>query len=468
MRRRLLTTYLSLTAILLLALGIPLALSLSMIEYHHLAIAQVNETEKLAASAARTAAPASDTAWAGQATEYGRRKDSVVLLFDNRGEVAFTTRPGTRVGRREWRLIVRRALDGRPNLPLNYPFNISAKPSFVASPVFEHGRTIAAVATLAPTTSLRSRAMGQNAVLLGVAGLGLLAASVASVPLSRWSLRPVRQLHRAVGAIAQGRYDTRAPGDSGPAEIRELAAAVNAMTDRLVALIETQRSFVADASHQLRNPLTALRLRIDVLESAVTEAGRPHLTVAVDEAERLGRILDELLVVARAAEPGHGAVPVEVRSVAESRARAWSAQASAGDVTVVVKGEKAVASCQPGVLDQVLDVLLDNALGFSPPGGRVTVRTRADDTRVRVTVEDEGPGMPPENLARATDRFWRGEQHGDRRGSGLGLAIATTLLEAGDGALRLSAAEPHGLIAEVDLKRDMPGVAAVTRTRNSS
>ncbi|GHE10247.1 sensor histidine kinase [Streptomyces alanosinicus] len=468
MRRRLLITYLSLTAVLLLALEVPLALSLAMNEFHHLAIAQVNDTEKLAAAASRTATPASDASWAARATSYGTHTHRTVLLLDAQGEIALSTRPGTAIERAEWRRTVRRALDGNPNLPLEYPFNLSAEPLLVAAPVFEHGWVIGAVVTISPTTSLRARALGQNALLLGVAAAGLLAAAAAAVPLSRWSLGPVRQLHRAVGAIAQGRYDTRASAESGPAEIRELAAAVNTMTDRLVALLEAQRSFVADASHQLRNPLSALRLRMDVLESAVTEAGRPHLEQAVEqaveEAERLGRILDELLALAHASEADSGATPVEMRSVAEARARAWSPQAAATDVTIVVKGEQVVACCQPGILDQVLDVLLDNALGFSPAGGRITVRTWVDDTRARVTVTDEGPGMTAQDAERATDRFWRGEQIGNRSGSGLGLAIATTLLEVGGGRLSLSSAEPHGLVAEVDLARDIPGVAALTRS----
>ncbi|MEU5976232.1 HAMP domain-containing sensor histidine kinase [Streptomyces sp. NPDC047315] len=459
MRRRLLITYLSLTTMLLLGLGVPLALSLAMNDYHHLANAQVNETGRLANAAARTGDPASDPAWVEQAVAYDRGNDAAVLLVDGRGEVVFTTRPGAGVDRRAWQRTLRRALDGDVNLPLDYPVNTSAEPLFVAAPVLEHGRTVAAVATLSPTASLRSRALGQGALLLGVAALGLFATALVAVPLSRWSLRPVRQLHRAVGAIAQGRYGTRAPVDRGPAEVRELAVAVNAMTDRLVALLEAQRRFVADASHQLRNPLTALRLRIDVLESTVRGDGAGAVAAVVAEADRLGRILDELLVLARAAEPEHGAVPVEVRSVARARAQAWSAQAAADDVAVVVAGEQAVASCQPGVLDQVLDVLLDNALGFSPPGGTVTVRTRADGDRIRVTVRDEGPGMSREDMRRSTDRFWRGEQPAGRTGSGLGLAIARALLEGGGGELRLSAAKPHGLIAEVAVPAGMPYVA---------
>ncbi|MEU3550879.1 sensor histidine kinase [Streptomyces longwoodensis] len=464
MRRRLLITYLSLTAVLLLALEVPLAFSLAMNEFHHLAIAQVNDTEKLAAAAARTTDPASDLSWGRQATSYGAHKSTTVLLLGPSGGIVFSTKPGTRITRDEWRRTVRRALDGNPNLPLDYPFNVSAEPLLVAAPVFEHGRVIGAVATVSPTTSLRAQAMGQNAVLLGVTAVGMLAAAAAAVPLARWCLGPVSRLHHAVSAIAQGRYETRAGADSGPAEIRELATAVNTMTDRLVALLQAQRSFVADASHQLRNPLSALRLRIDVLESAITEAGRPHLAQAAEEADRLGRILDELLALARASEADSETTPVEVRSVAEARARAWSAQAAAADVTLAVTGDRVVACCQPGVLDQVLDVLLDNALGFSPAGGRITVRVRADDARARVIVTDEGPGMSSEDMARATDRFWRGDQVGDRAGSGLGLAIATTLLDASGGRLSLTAAEPQGLVAEVDLARDIPGVAALARS----
>jgi signal transduction histidine kinase len=463
-RRRLLITYLTLTAVLLLGTEIPLGFNLAMNNYHHLVIRQVSDTFALASAAeadAVTETPSTDPAgdaWKSRASAYSREHRATVLVFDARGRLMRTTNADVRVDRDDWREVLREALEGESTVPLRYAFNIRARPLFVAEPILQHGKPVGAVATIAPTVSLRSQVTKDNLLLLGVALVGLLASAALAIPLARWSLGPARQLHEAVRKIARGEYSVRAPADRGPVELRDLAEAVNAMTDRLVSVLEAQRSFVADASHQMRNPLTALRVRVEALDAVVAPEGRKDLAVAVTESDRLGRILDELLVLANAAATESGTGTVEVRSVAESRAQAWSTRAEEADVAIVVKGRRAAATSMPGVLDQVLDVLLDNAISFTPPDGRVTISTRTDDTWVYVEVEDEGPGMSAEDKARATDRFWRGRQPGGRYGSGLGLAIAKALLTTSDAHLELEDAHPHGLIARAVLPRLVPGL----------
>ncbi|MEU1268871.1 HAMP domain-containing sensor histidine kinase [Streptomyces sp. NPDC005799] len=467
MQRRLLIVYLTLTAVILLATEIPLGLNLAMNNYHHLVIRQVSNAFSLASAAEATGGAAPDAAWKARAKAYSEKNDAVVLLFDDQGRRTYSTRPGTKISDPEWRRTLLGALVGESTVPLDYSFNISARPLFVAEPVLKRGRPVGSVATISPTTSLRSQVTQDALLLLGVAVAGLLAAAAVGIPLVRWSLRPARQLQAAVRQIAQGQYSVRATADRGPPELRELAEAVNGMTDRLVSVLEAQRCFVADASHQMRNPLTALRVRVEALEAVVPEDGQENLAVAVAEADRLSRILDELLVLANAATVDGGSSTIDVRAVVESRARALSSRAEEADVTIAVQGRGAPARCLPGALDQVLDVLLDNALGFSPPGGRVTVRIRSDDTSVYVEVEDQGPGMSPQEKERATDRFWRGRQPGRRSGSGLGLAIAKALLKAGGAELELDDAEPRGLLARAVLPRVVPATALPGRDRRA-
>ncbi|MFJ9011643.1 sensor histidine kinase [Streptomyces canus] len=469
MRRRLLIVYLTLTAVLLLATEIPLGFNLAMNNYHHLVIGQVSNAFSLASAAEATGdGTAPDAAWKARATTYSEQNNAVVLVFDDRGRQTFTSRPGTRISDPEWRRILRGALVGENTVPLDYSFNISARPLFVAEPILKRGKPIGAVATISPTVSLRSQVAQDALLLLAVAAVGLLASAAVGIPLVRWSLGPARQLQTAVRQIAQGQYSVRASADRGPAELRELAEAVNGMTDRLVSVLEAQRSFVADASHQMRNPLTALRVRVEALEPVVPKAGRENLAVAVAEADRLSRILDELLVLANAVTTDDGTSTIDVRAVVESRARALSSRAEEADVTIAVQGRGAPATCLPGALDQVLDVLLDNALGFSPPEGRVTVRIRSDDAWVYVEVQDEGPGMSAQEKERATDRFWRGRQPARRGGSGLGLAIAKALLNAGGARLELDDAEPHGLVARAVLPRMVPATALADGGRTLS
>ncbi|WP_328690276.1 HAMP domain-containing histidine kinase [Streptomyces phaeochromogenes] len=468
MRRRLLITYLAFTAVLLLGTEIPLGFNLAMNNYHHLVIRQVSETSALA-SAAEADSPAEDlqvsAAWRTRADAYGREANATVVLFDARGRQVYSTRPGTRVDQEtEWKPVLDQALAGESSVPLDYPFNVSARPLFVAEPVLQHGKAVGALATITPTLSLRSQVASDALLLLAVGLAALLTSALIGIPLVRWSLGPAHQLQAAVRKISRGEYSVRAPADRGPIELRELADAVNGMTDRLVSVLEAQRSFVADASHQMRNPLTALRVRVEGLEAVVPPEGQESLAVALAEADRLSRILDELLTLANASAGDSDTATVEVRSVVEARAQAWSDQAARADVTIAVQGRRAAATSLPGALDQVLDVLLDNAIGFSPPGGRVTVRTRSDDTWVYVEVEDEGPGLPDAEKDRATDRFWQGRQPAGRKGSGLGLSIATALLTASGARLEMEDAQPHGLIARTVLPRLVPASAPARGT----
>ncbi|MEU6759655.1 HAMP domain-containing sensor histidine kinase [Streptomyces sp. NPDC046685] len=463
MRRRLLVTYLTLTAVLLLVLEVPLCFNLAMNEFHHAVFERTDEAEVLAA---RISADPAALSWRQPVSAYETaHPEAAVWLFDASGHRLYT-------GHKElhpagaWQGNVDRALAGERTAPLDYPFSTTGEPLLVVVPLARGSERLGAVAVVAPMSSLRDRMAAQAALLLGIAVAGLAASALAAIPLARWSVLPVLRLHAAVRQITKGRYGVRAATDDGPAEVRELAQGVNEMTQRLVALLEAQRGFVANVSHQMRNPLAALSLRVQALEAVVPADGRHALTLALEETARLGRILDELLQLAQGTESASGTIAVSVREVVEQRARAWSQAAEEKDVTLAVTGDRVVGRALPGALDQVLDVLLDNALGFSPAEGRIVIRTSSDGEWVRIAVEDEGPGLPARDRENAPHRFWRGAQPDDREGSGLGLAIATALLEAGGGRLTLADAVPHGLIACADLpaERALPqGPPAASR-----
>jgi signal transduction histidine kinase len=217
-------------------------------------------------------------------------------------------------------------------------------------------------------------------------------------------------------------------------------------------VLEQQRAFVADASHQLRNPLTAVRLRVESLDVFVEPGGQPVLDAALNEIRRLSSILDALLSLAGAQARERHPAPVDLAALTAERVDAWAPAARQRGITLVYGDRRpAIAWCPPDIVDQVLDVLLDNAVGLSPPGGTVEVRTVSARARVEVHVADHGPGMTPEDKARACDRFWRGRAADEREGTGLGLAIAATLLNAAGGSLAFHDVHPRGLDAEVRL-----------------
>jgi signal transduction histidine kinase len=224
------------------------------------------------------------------------------------------------------------------------------------------------------------------------------------------------------------------------------------MAARLGRLLDSQRAFVADASHQLRTPLTALRLRLENLEATMPPTAAEDLRAAAAETGRLARLVDGLLTLARAeAAPGRREV-VDLATVVADRQVAWTPLAAEQDVALTVEPGSAVPVwAAKGAVEQVLDNLLANALRVAPVGSRVELAIRQAGGWVELHVIDQGPGMSAEQRDRAFDRFWRGSVT-DSEGTGLGLAIVRQLLEASGGTAELRSNPGGGLDAVARLR----------------
>lgn len=211
---------------------------------------------------------------------------------------------------------------------------------------------------------------------------------------------------------------------------------------------------MADASHQLRTPLTALRLRLENLERDVAPTGRPELEGALADVERLGALVESLLFLARAEARAEPAGRVELDRLVRERVEAWSALAAERGIRIVGEsGGAPAARAAEERVRQVLDNLVENAVEVSPRGGTVMVTTHGGPKWVELHVRDEGPGLSPEQRHRAFDRFWRGRSG---EGSGLGLAIVRVLVEADGGEVELLDAPAHGVDAVVRLRPATP------------
>lgn len=289
-------------------------------------------------------------------------------------------------------------------------------------------------------------------VVLGALVAALLFVALAVV-VSRWVLKPLAQLEHGVRALAAGERRTHVSAKAGPKELRTLGASFNRMSDAVDEAAEQQRRLVADASHQMRNPMAALRLRVDSLADQVTPAGQSTYRGCVNEVERMESLLDGLFALAMAENVrlAHD-TGCDVASVLWERADAWKAAAEAAGVDIprVSIMDEARVAMPEGELAQVLDVLLDNAIKYAGRGARVAMTSRVEDETATVTVSDSGPGLPPEDRARATHRFWRSARAGSA-GTGLGLAIAERLVTARGGKIAIEAAHPHGLVVHVSL-----------------
>ncbi|MET9675403.1 HAMP domain-containing sensor histidine kinase [Streptomyces sp. NPDC006482] len=297
------------------------------------------------------------------------------------------------------------------------------------------------------------RIWGFRAIL--AVGVLAIAAGLGAV-VARLLTKPLRQLNDMASRFGDGDLTARSPV-TGPQETRTLARTLNQGAERLDTLVASQRIFVADASHQLRTPLTALRLALDNIADGVDDAFvREDVDQATAEVVRMSRLVSGLLVLARAEAKVSAPEPLALRELVEERLNVWRPAADERGVTIVLTGNaddgpRVLAG--PGSLDQVLDNVLSNALEVSPDRGTITVRVETDGPDEAVLeILDQGPGMSAAEQARAFDRFWRGQGLTGRTGSGLGLAIVKQLVTDDGGGVALRDAPGGGLCVRIGLR----------------
>jgi signal transduction histidine kinase len=292
---------------------------------------------------------------------------------------------------------------------------------------------------------------------LALIGLGVLMAVAAlAFALAHWVTGPVRALERATAELADGRLEAPPTTTQGPPELRRLASTFSHTAARLQHLLEAQKAFASEASHQLKTPLTALRLRLENFEPYLDPRAHDSLDEAVKEVERLGRMVHGLLALARLENSATAPEATDLDAVVADRAATWTAFAAEHYVEIVVTGHWAgPVWAVPGALEQVIDNLLSNALRVAPPGTAITLETRhtadPEGRTVELHVIDQGPGMTPSERERAFERFWRAADS-YHEGTGLGLPIVRQLTRAGGGDVVLEDAPGGGLDAVVKLR----------------
>ncbi|GED84347.1 HAMP domain-containing sensor histidine kinase [Streptomyces sp. 6-11-2] len=328
----------------------------------------------------------------------------------------------------------------------------------VASPVIRDGDVVAVVVTDSPTGQMRSRTV-HGWLLIGTGEIAAMLLAVgAALRLTGWVLRPVRILDATTHDIATGRLKSRVAAAGGPPELRRLARSFNEMADNVEDVLEQQRAFVADASHQLRNPLSALLLRIELLAIELPEDNEEIASVRT-EGKRLAQVLDDLLDLALAEHAEPDLKLIDIGELAAERVAAWAPAAEAKGVRLVGDCPATTGWADPVALSSALDAVIDNAVKFTPGGERVEVTVSFDRDTSTIVVADHGPGLTDEEIARVGDRFWRSGRHQNINGSGLGLSISRALLAAGGGSIsyvRHREEEPRGLRVTVAVPRSVP------------
>ena len=315
---------------------------------------------------------------------------------------------------------------------------------------------IAGVVVLArPTSAIERQAAVLWGVIAAVSTAGLLAAALVAIGLARWVSRPLSKLEVAAQELGDGRLSTRAPVEKGPLEVRQLAANFNSMAGRLEALVIGNQATVADVSHQLRTPLAALRLRLDLLAQDSDPVAAAELAGAQEEIARLSRLVNGLLAVARAENVATVQVNLPLHDVINTRVAAWLPASDERDARLETDVERVTVRMGEGYLEQILDNLIANALDVLPAGGAIWITAQAVGERARIIVADNGPGMSDQQKRTAFRRF----AASNGGGAGLGLAIVDRLTVASGGTAALSDTPGGGLTVTIDLpiaRRERP------------
>ncbi|MEU9116972.1 HAMP domain-containing sensor histidine kinase [Streptomyces sp. NPDC048483] len=471
MRTRLLPLLIVLMAAMLLALGFPLAVITAGVEQQKVVVDRIDDAARFAALAQFvTARPDAGTATKSPEEDERRATLGVELaryydLYGIRAGVYYRDRTpmcaapaGLPVPQKgEGAQAFSEALAGRRSHDPHqiWPWDEDGRIP-VASPVIRDGDVVAVVVTDSPTGPMRSRILRGWLVIAAGECAAMLVAVAAAFRLTGWVLRPVRVLDTASHDIATGRMKARVAATAGPPELRRLARSFNEMADHVEDVLEQQRAFVADASHQLRNPLSALLLRIELLALELPD-GNEEIAAVRTEGKRLARVLDDLLDLALAEHTAADLQLTDIAALAAERVDSWRPLADDKGVRLTYEGHNAVTGwADPVALSSALDAVVDNALKFTPPDEPVAVAVAADGERVTITVTDRGPGLTDDELARIGDRFWRSGRHQNVSGSGLGLSITRALLAAGGADIAFAPHPPHGLKVTVTVPRTAP------------
>jgi signal transduction histidine kinase len=451
--RRLLLTYLLLTAVVLAVLEIPLAVTFKSREESRFLSAVERDARVIAAQVEDLLEQGTGYDPAPMVQEYKDTIGGRAVVVDRNGRsIADSDNPDGVPRDFSTRAEIAAALDGKVSSGIRSSETLGTRLIYVAVPVASSGQVHGAVRITYPASELDRRVRNDWLNLALLAATILVGVAVAGWLLARGVTRPVAQLRAATTRLAAGDLDARADSTTGPPEVRGLSRDFDEMADRLGELVGAQRAFVADASHQLRTPLTALRLRLESLDEPADDRDRDQLDAAIEETHRLQRLVDALLTLARADAATMPLAEVDAAQIARERCLTWSPLAEERSVDLHYGGPAtATATAVDGVLEQILDELIANALDVSPDGTTITVTVTKESTGLTLTVDDQGPGMTDEQLRRAKDRFWRAPD-APAGGTGLGLAIIEQLARQSGGTLHLGrSTDQGGLRASVTL-----------------
>ncbi|MGS2811350.1 sensor histidine kinase [Nocardia sp. MW-W600-9] len=471
MRRRLLSALTVFAALAVLAFAVPLSLTAATSRTQQLVLGRSGDADRFATLADAAGSAGGVRALADEVTRYHELYGENVLVVDARGTPIVDA--GVAVDDPRIRAAVAAARRNQRPQQVDRLTPWSAPVMLIARPVGTGVQVNGAVVIEASTAAARS-AIARMWALIAVGALGAMVVFVLlALVLSRWVLRPLAAMSDAVAELTatlpkpRGRAPiTRRYG--GPPEVRALAESVDAMATAVADSADAQHQLVADTAHAMRNPLAALTIRLDSLESAVPGTAAATFRGATAEVERLTALLDDLLQLAVAEAPASFGAAASAEEhcdpaqVAADRIDAWIPAFDEAGIRLTTTdhsptrsvrapapgADRVVAAISAAALAQILDVALSNSCRYAGSGAHTVVGVSTGPDGVTVRVADDGAGVAPGELDQLTGRFFRGSTAA-AGGTGLGLSIAQALAKARGGALTVEAVRPHGVAVAV-------------------
>ena len=276
-----------------------------------------------------------------------------------------------------------------------------------------------------------------GALLAVVLALGILASAGLAFTVTKRGLRPLSDLTRSLKRVGPSRLHERVPPEKWPRELQPFAAAFDEMLDRLQDSFTRLSQFSADLAHELRTPVANIlgEAEVALTRPRTTDEYREVIESSVAECQRLSGIIDSLLFLARA-ESGREAIKrtsFDARDALEKIASFYQAIAEEQKIDLECAGHGRI-DADPALFNRAVNNLVENALRFTPPGGKISMSVAARDGHSRVSVADTGSGIPSQHLARIFDRFYRVDSSRSSQGSGLGLALVKSIVDLHGGS----------------------------------
>lgn len=461
MRSRLIGALVSVSVLILFVFSIPLVSFVARVERERLVTALERDAFVLAGHAKETlntTAGAVLPSLQPYVDEYSKNGDTRVVITNADGRVVSASDRTIVIGSDfSNRPEIAEAMKGAPSVGNRVSNTLGERLEFVAVPVLLGDSVMGVVRLSKPRSAVNSEVRNRILGIIVAGGFTLLASAGIAIPLALGIARPITRLTRRTERLADGDFSVRADDSDGPPEVRELSRSFNAMASRLGLMIENQRHFAGAVSHQLRTPLTALRLRLEQAQEEIDDDSS-SLAIALEasrtEADRLQEMVEQLLALARIEGGSAPTVTVNAADVVRARAEMWEPLASEKNVTVrVVSASGVDCAVIEGGLEQIVDNYIDNALTVAPEGSDIVVEVQRIGTNVIIDVVDAGVGLSEEQRTLAFERFWRGKNTENAAGTGLGLAIVRQLAAASGGTveLRERADGQSGMCARVSL-----------------